>query len=367
MRTPYRPIPAAAGVPAPVPVRALLLAAAVGFALPGCKSDRTEETPPAASAAPAQKEAEAEPSRPAGDPKLSQEDRQALAELEKAIDGLDRNDAAKEKEKETDLLKGVLGQDSALKVPEMRESGAPPVYGASIPPGLLPFDARKALAYLDQLISFRLDLKVADERINKERRVVLDISSSIWRTATGDFAFDQQIIQTPTGSAPSHASLKAVRTPVANFLKISEAPWWRYAPNQSVRLERYLDLRLVEKVLQNSAQLGELKVSPVTYQGRSATRYRLDKKPGVIPPAFSTFNPKTLDMTSEITVDGATGLMLKLDYALSSRYDPGQGDTAETVSVRLAVSEIGGVPEIVPPENFVEGPALGGGNPERPR
>jgi len=365
MRTDYRRVLAAAGTGVPAPLRALVVAVAVLVALPACKSDRTEETPPAASPPSAAQEPETAPARPAGDPELSQEDRQALAELEKAIDGLDRKDAAREKE--TDLLKGVLGQDSALKVPEMRDSGAPPVYGAGIPAGLLPFDARKALAYLEQLISFRLDLKVADERINKERRVVLDISSSVWRTATGDFAFDQQIVQTPTGSAPSRASLKAIRTPAANFLKISEAPWWRYPSKQSVRLERYLDLRLVEKVLQNSAQLGDLKASQVTYQGRSATRYRLEKKPGVVPPAFSTFNPKTLDVTSEITIDGATGLMLKLDYALTSRYDPGQGDTAETVAVRLAVSEIGGIPEIVPPENFVEGPVLGGGNLERPR
>ena len=52
--------------------------------------------------------------------------------------------------------------------------------------------------------------------------------------------------------------------------------------------------------------------------------------------------------------------MLKFDYLLTSKYNRDSTDTAETVSVKLAVSDIGKVIEIRPPEKYVDGPKLNG-------
>ncbi len=302
--------------------------------------------------------------------KISEEDRKALDNLEKAIKDIDKPSGRESKMEDSavpkDLLKGLLG-GNAMKMPQVQEVSPPYQSGSSIAPGSLPFDAKKALGYLDQLIAFRLSLKVSNERITSQSRLMVDIDSAVKRTATGDFLFEQSIVQTPLqNSAPARSSLKAIHLPSANYLKIADAPWWKYPPNDKVTLERYFDMRLVEKILGSVAAMGRFQTSPVTYEGRRGTRYRVDRKPGEVPNAFASFNPSSLDLGAEIIIDETTGLMLKLDYLLTSKYNRDSSDTAETVSVKLAVNDIGGVTEIGAPERYVDGPKLGGDT-ARPR
>lgn len=359
---------------------AVTLSLAIGsllsvFVIPACKSgaERTETiaVPPASRLA-------LEEATPAGDSEddsggghsaISEDDRQALENLEKAIQeiGKDPDRRRPSGPAETqDMLKSLLG-DSALRMPDVQDTGSAYRSGSSIPKGSLPFDALKALNYLDQLIAFRLDLKVGNDRIDSVRRVMVQIDASVSRNGRGDFSFDQTIVQTPSHeSVPSRATLKAVRTPSANFLKVAEAPWWRYPPNDKVKLERYFDVRLVERVLASVGALGRFQAAQTTYQGRRATRYQVDRRPGEYPPYIAAFNPSNVELGAEIIIDEATGMMLKLDYLLASKYNPGSGDVAETLAVKLAVSDIGSVDEIPSPETFVDGPQLGG-DPIRPR
>jgi len=327
---------------------------------PSGSPETAGDTGPSEAAAPAEKQ------------KISDEDRKALDNLEKAIKEMEKSPSPGKAGKPEDsvprdLLKSLLG-GNALQMPQMQEVAPPYQSGSSIVPGSLPFDAKKALGYLDQLISFRLGLKVGNERITSSSRLMVNVDSAVSRTASGDFDFNQSIVQTPVGNAaPSRSALKVVHLPSGNFLKIADAPWWRYPPNDKVTLERYFDMRLVEKILSSVAATCRFQAAPVNYEGRRGRRYRADRKPGSeLPPAFASFNPSNLDLGAEIIIDDATGLMLKLDYLLSSKYSRDSSDTAETVSVKLAVSDIGGVTEIRAPEKSVEGPKLGG-EPVRPR
>ncbi|MCW5828184.1 MAG: hypothetical protein KIT79_02600 [Deltaproteobacteria bacterium] len=262
-------------------------------------------------------------------------------------------------------MKGLLGADSAVKIPEIEQQRRP---GQSIPPGLLPFDGRRALAYLDNLISFQLDFRISNERIHPQDRVAVEILSRLRKAAADDFEFDSVITQTPldTGT-PSRASMKFIRTGEGLFMKLADAPWWRYPPDDRIRVERYLDTQLLEEVLVSLGLAGQFRESKDTYLERRVTRYRVERKPGELPPHMAALNPASLELGAQIMIDDTTGMMLGFDFLMNARFATNpEGTTVETLSMKLDVRDIGNISEIQSPASYVEGPKFG--TPEgRPR